>query len=89
MANRDKVRAIMVAMPMTRGDDIELIIQYFSRYYDIDLSAIRGMKSNEFASVCRYRQKVQQLDPTLRGTKFVSKSRETREKKWREEMRGL
>lgn len=91
MLAKEKVAEILQNIPQTREND-NLLIAYFIKdvygmqnTFDIALAT----KKNIYETIRRTRQKVQEDNPLLRPSKEVYEARLEKEKKVREEVRGV
>lgn len=88
---REKVEEILKEIPQAREND-NLLIAYFMKdeyklqnTFDIALQ----FKTNVYESIRRARQKVQEINPTLRPSREVYEARLKKEADVREVMRGV
>ena len=84
-----KVVKILEEHEDARGNDNKLYYYFFKEEYGTsDLKKISKMSINKFASVSRYRQKIQNEMPWLRADEITQKYRKKREEKFKEELRN-
>lgn len=74
------VEKILKEYPGTREDDRELIKTLYGKYYGIDYyqpwgSVIKNKNLPSFESIRRCRQKIQEKDESLRGSKKSEEAR--------------
>lgn len=74
------VESILEQYPGTRDDDRELIQVLYGKYYGVDYyqpfgSVLRRKDLPSFESIRRTRQKIQEQNESLRGTKETEKKR--------------
>lgn len=85
------VERILTDVPETRNNDNLLIAHYFhTKYNTTDILKIAKFTShNEFESVRRMRQKIQEHNPTLRGNELVKRKRAKAEEEYRDAIRDM
>lgn len=76
----EKVRTMLERYPLTRDDDRLLTLAVWVEFYNLDpYTPIRAVMRNEKLpsqeSIGRARRKIQEVDETLRGTKYKEKVR--------------
>lgn len=76
----EKVRTMLERYPLTRDDDRLLTLAVWVEFYGLDpYTPIRAVMRNEKLpsqeSIGRARRKIQEVDETLRGTKYKEKVR--------------
>lgn len=81
---------ILERYPRARANDNFLIYKVYQKMgWSTDLREIAKTGENRFDAISRYRRKAQESNPLLLPVKQVTARRKQREKKMREEMRGL
>ena len=88
-----QVEKILEEMPETRGDDRELILQVYARYYDVWLGdrfykIMRKKYLPPFESIRRARQKIQAKRPDLRANEDVDAIRKMEELEYKAYAKG-
>lgn len=86
---QQKVEEILKQYPGTRDDDRELIQVYYGKYHNIDYytpfgAVIKNKKLPSFESIRRCRQKVQELNEDLRGSKKSEEARLAKQEEYLE-----
>ena len=76
----EKVRTMLERYPVTRDDDRKLALAVWCEFYGLDpYTPVRDVLRNEKLpsqeSIGRARRKIQEVDETLRGTKYKEKVR--------------
>ena len=91
MLAKDKIIELLVNVPQTRDNDNLLIAYYIRDVYGLQNTFDIALftKNNLYETVRRTRAKVQEENPTLRGSKETTIARANKEELVREEMRGL
>lgn len=87
------VEKILKEYPGTREDDRELIKTLYGKYYGIDYyqpwgSVIKNKNLPSFESIRRCRQKIQEKDESLRGSKKSEDARLDMQEEYLEYVRG-
>lgn len=87
------VEKILKDYPGTREDDRELIKTLYGKYYGIDYyqpwgSVIKNKNLPSFESIRRCRQKIQEKDESLRGSKKSEDARLDMQEEYLEYVRG-
>lgn len=73
-----------------RNNDNFLIYKVFKKMgWSTDLKEIAKNGENVFGTISRYRRKAQETNPLLLPKRQITVKRKAREKRMREEMRGL
>ena len=87
------VEKILKEYPGTREDDRELIKTLYGKYYGIDYyqpwgSVIKNKNLPSFESIRRCRQKIQEKDESLRGSKKSEDAKLDMQEEYLEYVRG-
>lgn len=87
------VENILRQYPGTREDDRELIQTLYGKYYGVDFfkpwgAVIRDKNLPSFESIRRARQKLQETDESLRGSKASEDARLDKQEEYLEYVRG-
>lgn len=81
---------VLEKFPKARANDNFLIYKVYQKMgWSTDLREIAKYSENRYDAISRYRRKAQETNPRLLPAKQVTVRRKAREKKMREEMRGL
>ena len=88
-----QVEKILEEMPETRDDDRELVLQVYSKFYDVWLGdrfykIMRNKKLPPFESIRRARQRVQARRPELRSSDDVDAIRKMEELEYKAYAKG-
>ena len=87
---RQAVYQVLTQSEEARGNDNYLIYKVFEMMgWSTDLKDIANSRKNRFETIRRYRQKIQETNPSLQPDEFILKRRNAYEAIKREEMRGL
>jgi hypothetical protein len=84
---RYKVIRLLKENPETRNSDKALLQEYYLKYEGIDVP-LKEVQTNP-VTIWRNRQKVQELNESLKGTKEVQEKRKALEQTYREEFKGV
>jgi len=87
------VENVLRQYPGTREDDRELIQTLYGKYYGVDFykpwgAVIRDKNLPSFESIRRARQKLQENDESLRGSKESEDARLDKQEEYLEYVRG-
>ena len=87
------VENVLRQYPGTREDDRELIQTLYGKYYGVDFykpwgAVIRDKNLPSFESIRRARQKLQENDESLRGSKASEDARLDKQEEYLEYVRG-